>query len=231
MTTPGIPDRPAFPEDNAAKVREFAELPIIGHKKAIELLNTIKDDLFGVADKVFKIADAWSTNETLGNTLTNLGDVSNGLTPYWQGRAASAFTSFTGTMLPAIRENRTAMQSMGKTLANCAKQVYVTYGNAIESIGTCAGKLAGIDAKLLAGLIPGVAVITLPSAINDILSALDTFVTQVTNFIADGVKQIGDFKENSVGFAVAANQATIFAKPDEIMGDPAEWQKVPSPTG
>jgi uncharacterized protein YukE len=222
-------EKPPYPEENDRTIREFADLPVIGHEGAIEKLNTIKNDLFGHAEKVLTLANSWATSTILSNSVTNLSAATDSLTPFWKGRAGEAFTNFSRTMIVATREDQASMQAMGKTLANCANQVYASYGKAIEVIGTYAGKVSSLLTKLGLSAIPGAGVILLPSAINDAVGLLDTFVSEVAGLISHGVTQIGQYKENGVGFNAAVNQFRGFEAPNDVVYNPQEWQQVPGP--
>ncbi|GAA0651346.1 hypothetical protein GCM10010174_88870 [Kutzneria viridogrisea] len=202
-----------YPQDADNVIRPIARLAF--KTEVISLLDLIRDQLFGDADKVAAMAHQWAQNTAISDTRTELQTVKDVLGSYWQGAAYTQFNSYTTNIITTLDANQTVMANFATTLGNCAQVVQATYASAIKFIGQCAGALINLGGLTASLFIPGVDLITTPVLVVKAMDKLEDFVKNVTTLIADAYNQIGTYRSSGISFAA---NATAFKVPEAIAG-------------
>lgn len=214
-----------YSEANDQIIRQWASYPLIGDQDAIKALDTIKNAVFGNADKVDALAYSWSQCQVMNDTYSSIQQANNSLSGNWQGPAKQQYDTFASGVQGVAKGNQSAMGGIGNTLGNCVAQVYQTYGNCIGAMASCAGTLTKIAVEAGLSFIPVVGEILDADAIRQLIGVLGDFVSSVDSLIGQSVAQIGSYKQNGVLFQTSASAFLAPAAPGQRIGDPHSWQQ------
>ena len=226
MTNPGggsPPSKPAYPDDHDKTIRQYAGLPMIGDQDAINMLNTIKNELFGNADKVYTLGKTWENYLALGTQAYNIQAATNNLSSDWSGDAKTQFDTFNSGVLSTLNKDDAVIKAIGNTLSACASQVYTTYANAIKEMADCVNSLAKAGLAVGFSWVPWVGEALDAGAVAYLWNALDAFVKGVEGLIADSITQIGQLKVNGTNFVGQAELFAAIAAPGDKMGITDDW--------
>jgi hypothetical protein len=215
-----------YPDDADGRVRRAAEY--VEYKAAIKALDTIKNELFGNAERAAQISGLWHDDKTMIEGKNRLNYAKDHLASYWRGPAYNAFNSYTGNVVGVLDKDAVAMGNIATTLGSSVQTVFSTYASAIGFIGKCVANLGELGAWVAIAAatveVPGVDLITAAALANKILDALVTFVKDVTTLISDAVTQIGQYKAQGIAFAVQGSQFQYPELVPDSTGHAGEWK-------
>ncbi len=222
---PSVPSIP-YPEDADRKIREAANK--YNHPDVIQTLDKMKNELFGNAERVNALAQAWASNPSVGDSQLAIQTATENLAGYWSGPAFSQFSAYSTDVTGALGSDQSAMASMGTALGGCVSIVYNTYAAVIRLIGNTAADIVNAGVSIGVSLIPGIGEFELSNAIQAITDLLTNFVRNCTELLSSAVEQFGQYKDAAVGFrASAAGFKQLTPLPDQI-GNPGSWHVNPA---
>ncbi|TDP97044.1 hypothetical protein [Labedaea rhizosphaerae] len=212
-----------WPTDNAGKVHDAATKH--HHQGALDMLKLIRNDLFGDADRCEELAVWWGESYYMTSCRDSVNESRENLIAYWQGGAFDSYSTYAINTTATFDRNEGALNEIAGVMTNCVGIVYDTYKMAIKFIGDCAHDLAD------AGIGLGEAIIFGPLAPAkagiEVMKALNNFVHNVNNLIADAVQQMGQYRENGIFLARQANDFAGIRPVAEPVHDPSMWQVKP----
>ncbi len=222
---PNIPTIP-YPDDADRKIREAAEKA--NHPDVIQLLDKIKNHLFGNAERINLIAQAWAKNTALVDSRLGIQYATQTLAGYWSGPAFSQYSAYSADATSALDADQSALAAMGTALGGCVSIVYNTYAAVIRLIGNTAADIVNTAVSVGIALIPGVGEFELSNAIQAVTDILTNFIKNCTDLLSSAVEQFGQYKSASVGFTASATGfKQLTPLPDQI-GHPGSWHVNPA---
>ncbi|WP_329068624.1 hypothetical protein [Amycolatopsis sp. NBC_01480] len=222
---PNFPSIP-YPSDSDKKIREVAEK--VNHPDVIQMLDNIKNNLFGNAEKIELIAQGWASNTSMVDSRTEIQHATEKLSGYWSGPAYNQYSAYAADVTGAFDTDQSAIAAMGTTLGNCVSIVYNTYAAIVRFIGNTAADLVNAAANVLITLIPGVGELEASNALQATIDILTGFIRNCTDLLSSAVEQFGQYKGTAIGFtASAAGFKQLTPLPDQI-GNPGSWHVNPA---
>jgi uncharacterized protein YukE len=221
--------RPPYPEQQDAMIRKVAQQ--VEFHDVLTVLDTVKNQLLGNAERVEQIAREWGADQTMNSGKQELGAMKDKLAAYWSGPANSAFTSYTDSVVTTLDENRALIGTVATTLGSAVSTVWNTYAAAIAFIGKCFANLVALGAHTALFVatveVPGLNLLTAGEWINSVIETLKTFIQDVSDLIQSATETIGAYKENGVALASTAGQFQVPQAPPGEAGQPGLWHVNP----
>ncbi|WP_020663149.1 hypothetical protein [Amycolatopsis benzoatilytica] len=199
----------------------------VGFPDALQVLDKVKNYLFGDADKVETLAQAWAENIVISEARGTISQATHSLQGYWSGPAFDQFSAYNSDVISALDADQATVAGLGNALANCVTIVYDTYGAALRFIGETAASLAGLILDLAAIPVPVVGEVTVVNSIDDAKSILTDFIRNVTNLLADALHLIGQYKSASISFISMGANFKVVSLPPEQIGTTGSWHVKP----
>lgn len=216
-----------YPEQADQQIRVYANAvpPYISNagKQAIRMLDLIKNETFGNADKVELLANEWAQCNVMSDSAREFQDATNNLVGYWEGPASQQYIQYSGSATATMNANQAAMHGVATTLANCVKTVYDTYSLALQYIGNCAGDIVGLGGYGVLAAIPGVDIVSIPALIIKVVDTLSNFVKNVTSLVSGAVSQIGSYQSGDTSFLASGNSFRAPNEPGGELGHTNSW--------
>jgi hypothetical protein len=218
MTNPTVKHRPKAEWPSAEANKVLGDAILIGHDKAINTVEIIRDQLFGNADKMEDLATIWGHDKTMTTSRDEIDVALENVDAYWQGGGFEAFSRYSLSTSTKFTTNESKMNDIAEVLGECVKIVYNTYSYAIELIGDCANALHELSP---ADFIPGAG-----QALK-IWNALNDFVKAWNDLYAKSVREMGNLITGKLKLSQLANDFEDLRAPGDGAGDPDRWKVTP----
>lgn len=215
-----------YPDEADKKIREAAAQ--VGNTDIFQLLDNMKNNLLGNAERVDLIAQFWAQAEPMRDAHRTIQDSSQELSGFWTGPAYNQFSSFNSDTISAIDADQAAMASMGSALGACVSTIYQTYSSVIGLIGKTAADLVDFMGRAVITLIPGIGELEAIDALNSVIDILSNFVRNVTDLITGAVQQFGQYKGTAIGFISSGEAFRQISAPPSQVGNPGSWHVNPA---
>ncbi|MGI8311407.1 hypothetical protein [Saccharopolyspora hattusasensis] len=212
---------PPFPEEQAAKIIEYAEKT--GQDVIVRIVNEVRDWL-GHPEAVLGIARLWSpaakaellqADETVTNARTAIA-------ASWTGSASEAYIAYLDHVTKVMQDTADLFDRFSKKLLDMRDHITEAYKIAIGLIGNTAAEVISLTGGLIARIHE-----TIFDVADEVLQALANFVRQMTSTAERVVQVMADFRRSGVEIAQVAADLKIPEPLPAAAAEPSDWKVRP----
>ncbi|MBB5156433.1 hypothetical protein [Saccharopolyspora phatthalungensis] len=217
MTPESVP----FPEEQAAKIIEYAEKT--GQYLIVRIVNEVRHWL-GHPEAVLAIAARWSptAKKELVKADDTIVNARTAIAGNWTGTASEAYLAYLDHVAKVMADTADLFERFSKKLLDMLNHVTEAYKIAIALMGNTAAEIISVT-----GGVWGTIGESIFGVADKVLQALANFVRQLTSTTERVAQVMADFKRTGLEIAQVAADLTIPEPLPAAAADSSDWKVRP----